>query len=407
MSSDSILMAYKENCKIEGVVITRLKIARIYFSGSEKQNEIALRLKCHPNTVNGIIRKCRKQADKEAWKYLKSNQKILSSKLSLFDFFKDSSRKPKSNKRSLASVQEELILEKQADLNYGYKRLYNHLNRQGFDTENIYTLGKIKGVYRRNNLKAKKIRTANKERRSLYNYDKIEAFEYLQYDVKEITDQHSLPAEIYHKFKYSSQLPRYQWTIIDVKTKTRFLAWSHSSISYFGLKFLELVLVWLRAHNIIPKINIQVDGGREFYSGSKRKQKEWNKELSKYNAYAYDTEGIKWKQNIVERSHKTDDEEFYCPRGEHINSKGDFIFEGQYWIFYYNHRSNQSATLNGLSPQEKLIQLGIVNAESIVNFPCIILEDFFQPLQTLFPHYSNWEKSQYVFDYYLLSPHIY
>jgi len=56
----------------------------------------------------------------------------------------------------------------------------------------------------------------------------------------------------------------------------------------------------------------------------------------------------------VERIHKTDDEEFYCPRGKFINNKSDFLIEGQYWIFYCNHRSNQGIGLNGISPKEKL-----------------------------------------------------
>jgi len=41
MSSELILMPYKENCKIEGEILTRIKIARMYFSASLKQKEIA------------------------------------------------------------------------------------------------------------------------------------------------------------------------------------------------------------------------------------------------------------------------------------------------------------------------------------------------------------------------------
>ncbi len=76
-----------------------------------------------------------------------------------------------------------------------------------------------------------------------------------------------------------------------------------------------------------PKINIQFDGGSEFCSMSKRKVKDWNEKLKEYNVNVYDTGGIKWKQNLVERTRRTDDEEFYCPQGELINTKGDFILE--------------------------------------------------------------------------------
>ncbi|PIY78823.1 MAG: IS481 family transposase, partial [Parcubacteria group bacterium CG_4_10_14_0_8_um_filter_35_7] len=62
-------------------------------------------------------------------------------------------------------------------------------------------------------------------------------------------------------------------------------------------------------------------------SGSERKLKDWNEELFKYNIEVYDTGGIKWKQNLIERTHRTDDEEFYCPRGEFIQTKNDFLVE--------------------------------------------------------------------------------
>ena len=48
-------------------------------------------------------------------------------------------------------------------------------------------------------------------------------------------------------------------------------------------------------------------------SGSKRKLASWNERLSQYDAEVYDTEGVQWKQNLVERYHRIDDEEFYCP----------------------------------------------------------------------------------------------
>jgi len=149
--------------------------------------------------------------------------------------------------------------------------MFKHLKRQGYDIQNTYTLSKIKGVYKRNDLKTKKIKTTNGERRALYNYDEIEAFEYLQYDVKYILDKHSLPKEIYQLFKYYPWLPKFQWTVTDAKTKTRFLAWSYSLDSFFGFKFLELVICWLRAYNIRVRIQTQIDGGPEMCSGSKRK----------------------------------------------------------------------------------------------------------------------------------------
>jgi putative transposase len=388
MLFNSIIMPYKKNCKSEGEIMTKFKIARGYFLNKFSQKNIANSVKCHYNTVNNIIKKCRNRGpDDEIWKYLNNNIHISEEELySLFGFLENDSRRPANCQIGFNenSPEERLILNKFSKGKYGYKRMYGHLKKQGYDVKNIYTLGKIKGVYKRNALKRKKIRTANKEIRTLYDYDVIAVFEFLQYDVKVISDKHSLPIEIYEKFKDNPKLPVYQWTIIDAKTKTRFLAWSHSKNSFFGLKFLEYVISWLRAHGIRAKISIQVDMGAEFYSGSKRKQKEWNNCLNKYDAYVYDTEGAKWKQNLVERSHRTDDEEFYCPRGGFINTKDDFLLEAQFWIIYYNNRSHSGIGMNGLSPKQKLEKLGIINADKICNFPCLILDDFFYQFQSFF-----------------------
>jgi putative transposase len=388
MPFTSIVMPYKINCKAEGEIITKFKIARGYFLDRHEQKDIAKSIGCHKNTINNIIKKClsRDPSDR-MWQYLKSNIHIDEEELySLFDFLKGASKKPNNCRIGLKkdSEEEKLIIEKFNNGKYGCKRMFKHFKKQGLDVVNTYTLGNIKGVYKRKGLRAKKIRTANGERRALYDYDLISAFEHLQYDVKVIADKHALPVHIYKKFKDSKRFPKYQWTIIDAKTRTRFLAWSHERCSLFGLKFLEYAICWLRAHGITIRINVQVDMGGEFYSGSKRKQKKWNEHFDKYNTYIYDTEGAKWKQNLVERSHRTDDEEFYCPRGSKVHTITEFFLEAQFWIIYFNNRSHSGIGMDGMSPKQKLEKIGIVNADKICNFPCLIIDDLFKPFQTFF-----------------------
>ena len=390
MFSELILMQYKENCKIEGEVLTRIKIARMHFSTGLRQRTIAEKWRCNKNTLVNIIAAC-DRASPEARKYLEGNEHIPSDKLCLFNFFKYGSRRPKTNCRSLKEDEENLVIEKQRSLHYGAKRMFMQLKRQNMDMD-VFTLCKIKGVYKRNKLKGKKVRTVNGERRALYDYAQIEAFEHLQYDTKKIADMHALPANIYYRFKNDPSLPVYQWTIIDAKTKTRFLAWSRSLNSFFGFKFLEWTIVWLRAHQVMCKINIQLDGGSEFCSSSERKLMVWNEGLKRYNVFIDDTDGAKWKQNLVERSHRIDDEEFYCPRGKFIRSKQDFLKEAQLWIMYYNNRPSDGIGMNGMSPREKLEQLGYYNAREICNFPCFLLEDCYMP----FKHYFHIKKYQNV-----------
>jgi len=392
-------MPYKQNCKVEGEVITKFKIAKLYFAHNKKQRDIAHRLNCHYNTVGGIIKKCKQFWSQEVSEYLLGQTKLSESQLEVFNFLKSSSRRPKTNRRCLQGENEQTILSLHENASYGPKRMFKHLKRQGYDTNALYTLAKIKGVYKRNGLRAKKTRTANGNRRPLYAYDKIAAFEQLQYDTKVIADQKALPKEIYAKFKHFHELPKYQWTIVDAKTKVRFLAWSYSLSSFFGFKFLEFVICWLRAHNVQTKIHIQVDGGTEFCSGSQRKLKGWNDGLFHYGVEVFDTAGVKWKQNLIERTHKTDDEEFYCPRGEFINNKSDFLVEGQNWIIYHNNRLNDGIGLNGITPKEKLSQLGYYNGNDICNFPCLILEDYFLSFKSIF----NAQKSQNVLTHYPVS----
>jgi len=395
MSYELILMSYKESCKEEGVVITRIKILRMYFNNVSCK-EICKKWDCNKNTVSNIIKKC-SLANNEALEYLMNNINIPSNKLCLFDFLANGSRKPLSHCRCLDDLESQIILDKHINTKYGAKRMYNHLRRQGHNMC-VYTLAKIKGVYKRNGLKVKKKRSANGNRRDLYNYDEIEAFEFLQYDVKQILDLKALPLDIYKKFKNNPNLPIYQWTMIDVKTRVRFLAWSHNINSHFGFKFLEFVVVWLRSHNVYCKMNFQFDGGSEFCSASKRKLSIWNEKLKKYDVTVSDTEGIKWKQNIVERSHRTDDEEFYCPRGEYINSKDDFLRESQFWIMYFNNRSHMG--LDGDTPKERLKRSGYCNANSICNFPSFILEDYYKPLTDFFSGVFLEKLSYNVLTYY-------
>jgi hypothetical protein len=312
-------MPYKENCKVEGEVLTRIKIVRMHFVSKKAQKELAVIWKCSKNTIGAIIDSCR-SAPVEALGYLQSSAHIPSEKMGLFGFLKHGSRKPKSNRRCLEKEETKILKDKHLKWGYGPKRMFKQMKRQGFDMA-AYTLPKIKGVYKRERLEVKRVRTANGERRALYDYDKIEAFEFLQYDTKEITDKHALPWSIYQKFKTNPELPIFQWTIVDAKTKVRFLAWSHSLNSYYGMRFLEFVIVWLRAHNVYTKINVQFDGGAEFCSASERKTATWNEYFKKYDVFVYDTGGAKWKQNLVERTHRIDDEEFYCPKGESINCK--------------------------------------------------------------------------------------
>ncbi len=305
--------------------------------------------------------------------------------------------------RSANKLQEQLIVSyfNELDIRVGVKRMFgmikrkclvlkhNNFNlkqRQELKILQNITYAKLKGIYKRRKLKVKIIKSKNKEHRPLYDYQKLAVFEYLHYDTKTILDSTALPAAIYHKFKLNKDLPIIEWNIIDAKSRFRFLAYSHNRCSAFGLSFLLFTIQFIRASNVISadqKIIIGTDGGMEFFSRSSKKEKQWNELLKIMNAsiYAYEP-NFDCRKNLIERSHKTDDEEFFIPRGGYINNKYDFLEEANYYFYYYNNlRMHSGICMDDLSPIEKMKQYSIYNADKLLKFPVMILEDCFEDMQ--------------------------
>jgi len=78
----------------------------------------------------------------------------------------------------------------------------------------------------------------------------------------------------------------------------------------------------------------------------------------------------------VERSHKTDDEEFYIPLLSSINSERKLLQYAAKWIYWYNvKRPHFGKGMDGRSPFEKLKDLGYNLPEEFALLPPIILDD--------------------------------
>jgi len=348
------------------------------------------------NTVGNIIAAFRKSISQPVQAELLSaaqtfSQREIEEKLAPI---KNTSTKPLGNKRSATKQQEQIILKyfHQEHIAVGADRMWMFLQRRKMKLGNDpprqaedrlvlagLTKSRLKGIYKRNGLKAKKKRTSNGNVRPLYDYDALACFERLHYDTKTIPDQKALPEDIYEKFKLNKNLPVIEWNIIDSKSRFRFIAYSHERTSEFGLHFLLLVLQFIRANTLFPgmRIIIGTDNGVEFFSGSEKKQQEWNRMLDILNAeiYAYDP-GWDVRKNLIERSHKTDDEEFFVPRGEFINDKKSFLQEASQYSHYFNSlRPHSGKNMQGKTPMEKLLSSGIYNARIFLSFPTMILED--------------------------------
>ena len=389
------IVSYRD--KIKGAdsftyILERLCIVRDVFSGMPKM-DVAQKYGTHRNTVGNIMRLFNRQAKPEDLQgvelgYSLEREEVLQN----YSFLKPRSRAPSSHSKMATKEQEDLVARFHEDLGFGYGRLLTHIQRtlDGADgrigaikeikiLENL-SEAQIKGIYKRRTLRAKTRKAGSKQRVRLYDYERLAAFEHLHYDTKTITDLKALPLDIYNKFKNNPELPVIEWNIIDAASRFRFMAYSHGRTSEFGFHFLVCVLQFIRG-TLAPMrdlpIRIGMDNGSEFCLGSETKLQTWNQSLALLNAkvWAYNPN---WdvRKNLIERSHRTDDEEFFVPKGPMIRDKQSFLDEAKRYFLYFNAtRSHTGIGMNKRTPIEKLRSNGIHNAERLLQFPIMILED--------------------------------
>ena len=404
------LLNYKSEMK-ENPILTRIKILKPIFLCKIKQNELAKKLNIHYNTIwniKSIFKKYSKKWDKEI--IINSSIHSFSYLIKNFKYLDLESRAPLSNSKSITndSYIWKKILKMHSDTNKGYKLmnsiLETHVWKQKYK-DHLVTLTKVRWFYKRNKLKCKKVKTANREYRSPFDFINTMAFSRIYIDIKYIPDQHALPLEIYNKFKYSCDndgviikwFPKYELNILEQNTRIRFIAYLTEIDSHLIMNFVEYVIQFIRWNNflsITEKITIWMDWGTDFLSNSLKKLEKYNKQINYLNAeyYFYD-----WpkdtRKNLIERSHLSDDLEFYIPRWYGINTKKSFLTEATKYQEYRNfHRIHTWRFMNNLTPIAKAKQLGIYNIDIMKIFPTIILQDFYREVSAI--HHS-W-KSQHV-----------
>jgi hypothetical protein len=78
----------------------------------------------------------------------------------------------------------------------------------------------------------------------------------------------------------------------------------------------------------------------------------------------------------VERSHRSDDEEFYRPLLLAINDCDEFLAYGHRWGYFYNTlRPHQGYDMDEQPPLDKLRDLGYTGDPAIAVFPPFLLDD--------------------------------
>ena len=286
----------------------------------------------------------------------------------------DQPRTPLAYREPQLSWEDGLLAEEREKTNFGRTTIRTHMRMKyglEFSDRHVRTVFKNAGLQRQ-----KKKRSANGEQRVLYVHENLLPFEQMQVDTKHILDKHALPQSTYD-FLRKMGLPCYQWTAIDIKTRIRFLAWSHECNCTNGKIFLELITCWMRAFGVQHDITIQIDNGKEFCMGSKRKEAQWNTEFTeKYRMQIKSIPpGLKYLQGYVERSHRLDDEYFYVPQGMKTRKKDQFLLNGYKWQCYYNYeRPHHGKHMHGATPSQKLASLKTLINPHIISFPPFALE---------------------------------
>jgi len=384
-------MAYKQQIKTNEL-ITKVRIIRSVKKDRIPIVQAADAFSCHRNTVRNILCLFEALPEEDQIQLLTSSftqDALLASYGSLLN----QSRKPYGHKKAANKDQEEEIrkLFKEEGLKVGSNRMFTILKRRYDDHEqedeaNVLGLTpwQLRGIYKRQKLRPEKTRSSNGEVRRLYDYASLSCFEKLHYDVKYVLDQHALPENIYKLFSHRD-IPKYEWNILEAKSRFRLLAYSYQRPSEFGLRFLLFAIQYLRSSLVAyeQEMSIGFDNGQEFCGGSKRKEEEWNAILSPVNAgiYSYNPH-FDIRKNLIERSHLTDDEELYIPRGKYMGTKEAFMKEARDYLYYWNHqRPHSGIGMNNRTPFEMLKQSGLVGAEKLLTFPVFILEDVLEALR--------------------------
>lgn len=162
-------------------------------------------------------------------------------------------------------------------------------------------------------------------------------------DLKHIRDQKALSKEqILHLDKHS--IPNYQWSAIDVNSRFKMIAYSREKSWTNGLSWYLWVISWLRSHGVKCEIVFTVDNGEEFGGKSWMKVKELRKLIAGFGCRLIQNHKGHCEENAhVERSHRTDDDEFYIPRCLHFSNEHSLLDEALGYIYYYNNVREHSS----------------------------------------------------------------
>lgn len=388
-------MSYKQY-KQNNELITKLRLIRRVLKDDWTQQATAVSFACHRNTVSHLVCTFSQQISVSDQQRLLDESSLSEDMIiNLLSPIRDLSTKPHYHPKAATEEQAERVAAIFNDLRVktGPKRLKTLLRRKFHDSNvsvdhSLSTIGirKLRTIYKNKQLKKEHARATSGSYRPLYDYTALSCFEYMHFDTKHILDKKALPPKVYDYFSvHPKEIPRYEWNLIDAKSRFRFTAYSYEINATFGLYFLSFVIGCIRTtiNNWELPITIGQDNGVEFCSGSPQKAIDWNSILKPLNASIY-TYHPYWdiRKNLIERSHRTDDEEFLIPRGEFIHTQDEFMKEAKnYGIYWNTTRSHSGIGMHGRTPMEVIQQSGLIGGMRLQSVPILILDHQINTLQ--------------------------
>ena len=159
-----------------------------------------------------------------------------------------------------------------------------------------------------------------------------------------------------------------------MKTRLGFICYSYEKGFTSGLLFMLMVRNFVKSKGMKKEIVIQTDNGSEFGGVSVDKIEYLNRTIFAplYAKLIHIPKGKKEFNAYVERSHGTDDNEFYIPQLERAQDLKEFMFRALRWEWFYNTNRTHSALKS--TPYDYLKKL-IDIPKSVALFPVVVLDN--------------------------------